>query len=170
MSWPPTCAPRAIGKHLLHYCLLVTTTMYYFLYFPTRLESLLAAGLREAGLGEVRRNGPLREEHRLPNTLSLGIRGVRCAGMLLTYGLLLLAAAHYFLPLLTTTHFLPLLTTNRASELLAALSEDVAASAGTAPGGKPCPSTRDRHAWSQLAPTAQWVGLEMLLACGGRHA
>jgi len=60
------------------------------------LESLLAAGLREAGLGEVRRNGPLREEHRLPNTLSLGIRGVR------------------------------------ASELLVALSEDVAASAGAA--------------------------------------
>ena len=55
-----------------------------------QLESL------EAGLGEVRRNGPAAEAHRLPNTLSLGIRGVR------------------------------------ASELLAALSEEVAASAGAA--------------------------------------
>ena len=44
----------------------------------------------------MRRNGPKAEEHRLPNTLSLGIRGVR------------------------------------ASELLAALSEEVAASAGAA--------------------------------------
>ena len=120
---------------MLHCRLLATTTttttttiyyVYYFLYLLTRLESLLAAGLREAGLGEVRRNGPLREEHRLPNTLSLGIRGVRWAGILLTAYCILMTA--YCLLLLTTAYrCLPLLTTHRASELLAALSEEVAA-------------------------------------------
>ena len=124
---------------MLHCRLLATTTtttttiyyVYYFLYLLTRLESLLAAGLREAGLGEVRRNGPLREEHRLPNTLSLGIRGVRWAGILLTAYCILMTT--YCLLLLTTAYrCLPLLTTYRASELLAALSEEVAASAGGA--------------------------------------
>jgi hypothetical protein len=84
MSWPRTCAARETGQYLLHYRLLVATTIHNFRYSLTRLESLLAAGLREAGLGEVRRNGPLREAHRLPNTLSLGICGVRCAGIRLT--------------------------------------------------------------------------------------
>ena len=101
MSWPRTCAPRATGKYLLRLLVTTTTTIYYvyyFLYLSTRLESLLAAGLREAGLGEVRRNGPLREEHRLPNTLSLGIRGVRCAGILLTAYCILMTTHCLLLP------------------------------------------------------------------------
>jgi len=46
-----------------------------------RLATLLWEGLGE---GVLRRNGPKAEEHRLPNTLSVGIRGVKASALLAT--------------------------------------------------------------------------------------
>lgn len=47
-----------------------------------RLAALLWAGL--GGDGVLRRNGPAKEEHQLPNTLSVGIRGVKASALLAT--------------------------------------------------------------------------------------
>jgi cysteine desulfurase len=44
-----------------------------------RLAELLRAGLPE---GSTRVNGPAKEEHRLPNTLSIGLKGVRSSALL----------------------------------------------------------------------------------------
>ena len=48
-----------------------------------RLASLLTAGLGEAS---VRVNGPRDAAHRLPNTLSIGLRGVQSAALLAELG------------------------------------------------------------------------------------
>lgn len=49
-----------------------------------RLAALLWEGLGGGGDGVLRRNGPEQEEHRLPNTLSVGIRGVNASALLAT--------------------------------------------------------------------------------------